>query len=84
MIKKKGLGAKNTRSDLCPHCGKTIKAHKGNTKEFAGLTPKQQSSSIQASVINLSKMMNVRHKTRDDRAKCLQTIFNMFARKMCD
>ena len=48
-----------SKSTFCPHCGKTIKAHQGNIKDFGDLTKAEMNSSIQATVINLRRALKL-------------------------
>ena len=60
VIKKKGLGLRNKRSDKCPHCNETIKAHAGNNYHFKDLTTRQMDSSIGITLVNLKKQVKIR------------------------
>jgi hypothetical protein len=57
-----GMGKNNKSSGKCPHCGKSIKAHKGNNYNFSELSKNQMDSSIIVSVVNLRKSIQCRSK----------------------
>ena len=50
---------KKSNSAKCPKCGKTIKAHQGNNKDFVDLNEAEMNSSIGATVINLKRSLKV-------------------------
>ena len=45
-------------SNICPVCDNRFAAHKGNTKTFRQLTPRERDRSIRMMTINLKRAIN--------------------------
>lgn len=45
-------------SNICSRCHKKLPAHKGNTKTFEQLNPKERENSIRMMTINLKRAIN--------------------------
>jgi len=56
---RKKMNMSNRKSNVCPWCDHTIKAHQGNTKHFKELTPSEMNSSLGITFKNVNDMMKL-------------------------